>query len=111
MARSRAAAAATQGPAAAGEDAQQEVTVLMIEQLPALLTMYQAEPMVVSPFLCSGRGGGLRGGVLLLGQLWGQLWLCPWACADYWEVGPCFKKQSQCWRVGGTVCVSHLECW
>jgi hypothetical protein len=47
MARSRAAAAASEGPAA-DEDAQQEVTVLMIEQLPALLTMYQAEPMVVS---------------------------------------------------------------
>lgn len=35
----------------ADEDAQQEVTVLMMQQLPDLLTTYQAEPYVVSVLL------------------------------------------------------------
>lgn len=55
LARSKAAVAAAAAGvinAAADEEAQQEVTVLMMQQLPALLTMYQAEPVVVS-----GEGG------------------------------------------------------
>jgi len=51
--RGRAAAAAAADGSNADEDAQQEVTVLMMQQLPALLTSYQAEPMVVSEGGCT----------------------------------------------------------
>lgn len=75
--RSRAAAAAAAADGSnADEDAQQEVTVLMMQQLPALLTTYQAEPMVVSAggctacIICEHRGSGLwREGMLAVGLL------------------------------------------
>jgi hypothetical protein len=78
LARSKAAAAAAAGgaDAAADEEAQQEVTVLMMQQLPALLTMYQAEPVVVSK---SFHSLSLLLCVVLFagwGQVGGWLWVC-----------------------------------
>lgn len=61
LARGKAAAAAADANNA-DEDAQQEVTVLMMQQLPTLLTTYQAEPVVVrsKPFRSPGVRLGVR---------------------------------------------------
>jgi len=69
--RSKAHSAATAGGASGviDEEAQQEVTVIMTEKLPGLLTRFQADPQVVSG--CAAcRVWVMRGGAVVVQPAW-----------------------------------------